>query len=310
MVLFAILVQNVLALSIIWMVASARAVDRRNFALLVAGAGLFLIALMLAGMWVYPPIYGAGLYLVLFLLAIWRARRPVPSARQSPSRLAMVAGMAMSVMGLLLIGYGATGRMQPDGPFARLASPLARSAGSCVLSGGNSLLLNAHFYEGPNTGSSFEKHSVDFTKRNQFGFRTLAHLSYHPKPTDPAHYAIFGELVRAPCGGKVLSVENNKPDNLAGFEYRSDEGANLVELSCKDAHVVLAHFRQGSIQVVAGQQIEVGDLLGQVGNSGNTEEPHLHIHAQSLPGHAANSRVPRPIPMLFDDRYLSRGDCL
>jgi hypothetical protein len=31
---------------------------------------------------------------------------------------------------------------------------------------------------------------------------------------------------------------------------------------------------------VTGQSVRAGDLLGEVGNSGNTTEPHLHIHAE------------------------------
>ena len=38
------------------------------------------------------------------------------------------------------------------------------------------------------------------------------------------------------------------------------------------------HLRQGSLEVEVGDRVERGQLLGQVGMSGNTTEPHLHFH--------------------------------
>jgi murein DD-endopeptidase MepM/ murein hydrolase activator NlpD len=44
--------------------------------------------------------------------------------------------------------------------------------------------------------------------------------------------------------------------------------------------VVLAHLRLGTVSVTAGDVVRVGQLLGEVGNSGRSTEPHLHIHAE------------------------------
>ena len=43
-----------------------------------------------------------------------------------------------------------------------------------------------------------------------------------------------------------------------------------------------AHFQQHSIKVTQGQKIKKGDLLGLCGNSGNSSEPHLHLHVQNI----------------------------
>ena len=42
----------------------------------------------------------------------------------------------------------------------------------------------------------------------------------------------------------------------------------------------ICHFQPGSIKVSAGDQIAEGQVIGKVGNSGNTSEPHVHIHLQ------------------------------
>jgi murein DD-endopeptidase MepM/ murein hydrolase activator NlpD len=43
-----------------------------------------------------------------------------------------------------------------------------------------------------------------------------------------------------------------------------------------------------------GDVVTVGQPLGKVGNSGNSTEPHLHIHAvkQGTGGHAVGEAVP------------------
>ena len=50
-----------------------------------------------------------------------------------------------------------------------------------------------------------------------------------------------------------------------------------------------------------------GDCLGAVGNSGNTGEPHLHVHAQR-PGRAGAPLSGDPLPVLFAGRFPVRGD--
>ena len=310
MVLIGIVVQNVLALFAILMMAFAPVPNRRVFVLLSAGSASLLVGLILAGIWVYPPLYGASIYVLVFGLVISLRIRSLSYAGRARPIFLSIVSVTMLGLGLVFIGFGTLGRVPPTEPFVELAPPHPRDERFCVLSGGNTLLLNAHFLEGPNTGASFERHSVDFIKLNRFRFRTKTPYSLNPKPVDPAGYAIFDEPVFAPCSGDVVSVENDKPDNLAGFEYRSHEGSNLVELSCKNAYILLAHFRRNSVRVSKGQSVEAGDLLGFVGNSGNTEEPHLHIHAQSTSFQATEMAPAQAIPIRFDGRYLSRGDCL
>ena len=51
-------------------------------------------------------------------------------------------------------------------------------------------------------------------------------------------------------------------------------------------------------------------LIGQVGNSGNTSEPHLHIDAaigkyQDEPDMSENAKA---VPILFNGKFLIRND--
>ena len=63
-------------------------------------------------------------------------------------------------------------------------------------------------------------------------------------------------------------------------------------LRCKDADVLLGHFKPGSLKVALGDQVTVGQVVGVVGNSGNASEP--------LSGN--------PLPMSFEGRFLVRSD--
>ncbi|SJN11982.1 possible secreted peptidase [Leucobacter sp. 7(1)] len=47
--------------------------------------------------------------------------------------------------------------------------------------------------------------------------------------------------------------------------------------------VALCHLKQGSVRVRIGQEVRIGDVLGQCGNSGNSTEPHVHVQAIDRP---------------------------
>lgn len=50
-------------------------------------------------------------------------------------------------------------------------------------------------------------------------------------------------------------------------------------LKCAETDIFMAHLKQGSIEVAPGEVVSVGQSLAEIGNSGNTLEPHLHIGA-------------------------------
>ena len=57
---------------------------------------------------------------------------------------------------------------------------------------------------------------------------------------------------------------------------------------------------EGSVAVDEGDRVAVGDRLGAVGNSGNTTEPHLHIHA-------VDATKGMGVPISFDGRVPVRN---
>src|SRR5690606_33232648 len=57
---------------------------------------------------------------------------------------------------------------------------------------------------------------------------------------------------------------------------------NHIVIETDGGFVFLAHCQNGSILVEEGQSVVAGDVVAAVGNSGNTSEPHVHIHAQDV----------------------------
>ncbi len=76
-------------------------------------------------------------------------------------------------------------------------------------------------------------------------------------------------------------------------------------LLCRGYSVVLAHMQPGSVTVRVGETVKVGQLLGRVGNSGSTMEPHLHVHA--VEGRQVDGRG-IAAPVLVDGAFLIKGD--
>lgn len=185
------------------------------------------------------------------------------------------------------LGYLATGFVPPEPP-RDLAFPL-KGGRFVVAQGGAGGLLNRH------AGHAEQRYAVDITAVGPEGFRAAGLL-----PADPGAYRVFGTPVLAPCAGTVETAWGDLPDLPPPTADRAAPEGNHVVLRCGDLDVEVAHLAKGSVAVVPGAAVEVGDLLGRVGNSGNTTEPHLHVHATLA---ATNTGV----PVSFDGRFPVRG---
>src|SRR5690606_27402446 len=82
-----------------------------------------------------------------------------------------------------------------------------------------------------------------------------------------------------PCAGQIIAAVDGFADLVPPRTDPVNPAGNHVVVACGRVDVELAHLRQGSIVVRAGDMVGAGDALGRVGNSGNTTEPHLHVHA-------------------------------
>lgn len=142
---------------------------------------------------------------------------------------------------------------------------------------------------------------------------------YHPKgglrallvgvPTRECHG--WGELVHAPLDGVVVAARDGIPERsriilvreLAlvlwnGLTFRPTPEhlhrvlGNHVILRCGDVHAGFAHLTTGSVAVREGQEVRAGEVLGQVGHTGNSTAPHLHFQLMDGPDPLTARGVP------------------
>lgn len=146
--------------------------------------------------------------------------------------------------------------------------------------------------------------ALDFMKVNKYGRRYRGRIfSSNLLIGIPAeNFYGWGKPIFAPCDGvvvrasdgwmdrKVTSIINTvfiwvyatfffRPKiNGSEIDIRPNAGNYVMIRTATGAVVFLAHMRSGSIKVMAKQSVTAGQLIGEVGNSGNTTTPHLHIN--------------------------------
>jgi murein DD-endopeptidase MepM/ murein hydrolase activator NlpD len=84
--------------------------------------------------------------------------------------------------------------------------------------------------------------------------------------------------VVAAAAGTVRGARDGVPDTGLRGEIAGRECGNGVVIAHADGwETQYCHMRHGSVAVQPGEQVSVGQRLGLVGLSGNTEFPHLHL---------------------------------
>ncbi len=120
-------------------------------------------------------------------------------------------------------------------------------------------------------------------------------------------YGIFGKTVLAPIDGTVVGIRNDMPDLPAGTEMDDpDVNAMLgnyifLRIDETDTYLVIAHLMADSVKVKPGHHVKEGTPIARVGNSGNTSEPHIHIHHQRQDPTITSILLAEGLPLFFRD---------
>lgn len=128
-------------------------------------------------------------------------------------------------------------------------------------------------------------------------------------PSDVRSYTDYGAEVIAVADGTVIETLNTLDDQVPG---KLPDPSTITIQNVDGNHVVLdlgggfyafyAHMQKGSVTVNPGDKVKRGQVIGKLGNSGNTSAPHLHFHIMTGPSVLGSDGVPYVI-----DRFNLSG---
>ena len=121
--------------------------------------------------------------------------------------------------------------------------------------------------------------------------------------TDLDDYGCYGTAVVAPVSARVHMASDGAPDHTPGQpnDLRNPTGNTVVLRLETGTYLLIAHLKNGSVRVETGDEVEEGDPIGACGNSGNTSEPHIHIHHQRQDPRIYPLNFAEGLPLYFRD---------
>jgi hypothetical protein len=129
----------------------------------------------------------------------------------------------------------------------------------------------------------------------------------------------YGKPIYAPISGTIVEALDGYPerDPVQPFHDVSvafknawffnpqkhsiqEVAGNFIIIQGDETCAVLVHMKKDSIKVNKGDEINSGDLVGNIGHSGNSTAPHLHFHIMDSP----NPVTAKGIPCCFREYEL------
>ncbi len=139
-------------------------------------------------------------------------------------------------------------------------------------------------------------HAIDFVGVDARGRSAPRRWQSVLSPEPPDFFVGFGRPILAPIAGTVVETHDEQADHVGrrsqltllpymlGQSARVRAGVDamagnrvVIAVDAGGPFVVLAHLREGSLLVTAGEKVNPGQQVGACGNSGNSTEPHLHL---------------------------------
>lgn len=185
--------------------------------------------------------------------------------------------------------------------------------------------LNYRYTTNTHWSGGAQAEALDIVARRHIGSGKWSQLKTDgADSTVNSNYIVYGAKIRAMDNGTVVNCWRNSPENAAGSKlakltdgYIAYAGNYLYVLLDNGNYALYAHAQPGSIPsslcpnnatynstahpgyvlntdgwVTGGARITKGQVLGLVGNVGNSSGPHLHVHVQTSDN--------LPVKMKFD----------
>ena len=113
-------------------------------------------------------------------------------------------------------------------------------------------------------------------------------------------YTIFGKPVLAVADAVVVSVTDGLPEQTPGkyptnISLDEADGNSVILDLGRQHYAMYAHMQPGSIRVHKGESVKVGQVIGLVGDTGNSLVPHLHFQVMDRASSLASNGLPYEI---------------
>lgn len=146
-----------------------------------------------------------------------------------------------------------------------------------------------------------QRFAIDFVKVGANGD------TWHDSRARNENFWAFGQPVHAVADGEVTEVvdayADNTPDQLPPVTLENIAGNHVIVRIADGVYTSFAHLRHGSMRVKPHQRVKRGDVIAEVGNSGNTTGAHLHFQVTD----AGSMIAAEGIPYVFD-RFTFLGN--
>lgn len=123
-----------------------------------------------------------------------------------------------------------------------------------------------------------QRFAIDWVKLGDDG------RMFRGDPTQNASWYGYGEAVLAAADGVVTEVVDGIPDNVplskpvVPITLETVAGNHVLIEHGRGRFALYAHLQPGSPRVKVGDRVKRGQPLGRLGNSGNSDAPHVHFH--------------------------------
>jgi hypothetical protein len=110
-------------------------------------------------------------------------------------------------------------------------------------------------------------------------------------------YPYYGADIHAVADGPVVAVVDGLPDQVpgrhpSGLTLDQYGGNHIVQDIGGGNYAFYAHLKPRSIKVKAGDRLSTGQAIAALGNSGNSDAPHLHFHVMDAPDPLLSNGLP------------------
>jgi len=131
--------------------------------------------------------------------------------------------------------------------------------------------------------------------------------------TKPESYPGFGAEIHAVADGPVVAVLDDLPEQVPGesppgLPLEQYAGNHIVQDIGGGNYALYAHLKTGSIKEKVGDRLSSGQVIALLGNTGNTDGPHLHFHVMSTPDPLRSDGLPFVLSSLRLDGRIASMD--